>query len=301
MTPDLAQRLAGKILFLNTTLFGHIGQPALQPLYGRAYGTSSSTEVDSRLSHGLRSALRALRLWLNAPHPRIIPFSTSAPTAVVYADAYFELGDQSYRIGTSDIPQRWRPMTAPTLVNGWGLVTRVGAESFYSFGRVPPKVLQKFCHRKAYIYMLELTAQLAALAILQHNLPPMVVSFCDNRAGLSALQKGFGKDEHVNRIITLAWRLIHHKRWFVHFEWVASDNNVSDKISRHNITIAAELGLQPIELDMSHFYEVLIRASDDDNYTYGAALHDLCQCGSLQLLSAGTGNVAVGRPDADGK
>ena len=111
MTPDLAQRLAGKILFLNTTLFGHIGQPALQPLYGRAYGTTSSNEVDNRLSHGLRSALRALRLWLDAPHPRIIPFSTSAPTAVVYTDAYFELGDRSYRIGTSDIPQRWRPMT----------------------------------------------------------------------------------------------------------------------------------------------------------------------------------------------
>ena len=42
--------------------------------------------------------------------------------------------------------------------------------------------------------MLEITAQLAAMTILQKVMPSLVISFCDNRAGLSALLRGFGKD-----------------------------------------------------------------------------------------------------------
>ena len=83
--------------------------------------------------------------------------------------------------------------------------------------------------------------------------PSLVISFCDNRAGISALLRGFGKDPAINRILTLAWRLVHFNRWHLHMEWVASDNNISDKVSRHDLEMAEEFGWQQITADMDPF------------------------------------------------
>ena len=40
LSSDLAHRLAGKLVFLTSTLFGQLGKAALQPLYARAHGLS---------------------------------------------------------------------------------------------------------------------------------------------------------------------------------------------------------------------------------------------------------------------
>ena len=283
MTPDQAQQLAGRILFLNTTLFGQIGQPILRPLYGRAYG--GSTNTDDHLNHGLRSALRALHTWLEDSAPRVIPFGQKAPQAVLYTDAYFEMGDRSFQISNDQIPQKWYHKQAPHYTNGWGFVVRTPTGCYFGCGRIPARILKAYCHRKAFIYMLEITAQLAAMTILQEVMPSLVISFCDNRAGLSALLRGFGKDPAINRILTLAWRLVHFNRWHLHMEWVASDNNISDKISRHDLEMAKKFGWQQITADMDPFYQILIRASEDDDYVLGAALADLVACGASVLES----------------
>ena len=296
MTPDQAQQLAGRILFLNTTLFGQIGQPILRPLYGRAYGGSITTE--DHLNHGLRSALRALHTWLEDSEPRIIPFNQKAPQAILYTDAYFEMGDRSFQVSNDQIPQRWYHKQAPHYTNGWGFVVRTPSGCYYGCGRIPARILKAYCHRKAYIYMLEITAQLAAMTILQTVMPSLVVSFCDNRAGLSALLRGFGKDPAINRILTLAWRLVHFNRWHLHMEWVASDNNISDKISRHDLALAKKFGWQEIAIDMDPFYQILMKASGDDDYVLGGALQDLVACGASASFFQSTGSVGSGRPGA---
>ena len=296
MTPDQAQQLAGRILFLNTTLFGQIGQPILRPLYGRAYGGSITTE--DHLNHGLRSALRALHTWLEDSEPRIIPFNQKAPQAILYTDAYFEMGDRSFQVSNDQIPQRWYHKQAPHYTNGWGFVVRTPSGCYYGCGRIPARILKAYCHRKAYIYMLEITAQLAAMTILQKVMPSLVISFCDNRAGLSALLRGFGKDPAINRILTLAWRLVHFSRWHLHMEWVASDNNISDKISRHDLELAEKFGWQEVAINMDPFYQILLKASEDDDYVLGGALQDLVACGASESFFKGTGNVADGRPSA---
>ena len=296
MTPDQAQQLAGRILFLNTTLFGQIGQPILWPLYGRAYGGSTTTE--DHLNHGLRSALRALHTWLEDSEPRIIPFNQKAPQAVLYTDAYFEMGDRSFQVSNDQIPQRWHHQQAPHYTNGWGFVVRTPSGCYYGCGRIPARILKAYCHRKAYIYMLEITAQLAAMTILQTVMPSLVISFCDNRAGLSALLRGFGKDPAINRILTLAWRLVHFNRWHLHMEWVASDNNISDKISRHDLALAKKFGWQEIAIDMDPFYQILLKASGDDDYVLGGALQDLVACGASASFFQSTGSVDGGRPGA---
>lgn len=142
--------------------------------------------------------------------------------------------------------------------------------------------------------MLEITAQLAALTILQSIIPSLVISFCDNRAGLSglsALLRGFGKDPAINHILTLAWRLVHFNRWHLHMEWVASDNNISDKNSRHDLEQAKELGWKKISADMDPFYQILLKACKDDDYVLGEALADLVACGSSMLDSKSIGSI----------
>ena len=48
--------------------------------------------------------------------------------------------------------------------NGWGFVLRLGGAVFFDHGVVPPWFLQKFASRRAFIYMLEIFAQMVAFA-----------------------------------------------------------------------------------------------------------------------------------------
>jgi len=68
--------------------------------------------------------------------------------------------------------------------------------------------VKKFVSRKAFIYMMEILAAVVAVVFMQDELPPYFITFVDNQAGKSALQKGYGNDPPVNAIIT------HSGPWF---------------------------------------------------------------------------------------
>ena len=55
LTPDEAQRIAGKLGFMATTLFGGMGTAAIQPFYSRVH--SLGEQNDNRLTFGLRAAI----------------------------------------------------------------------------------------------------------------------------------------------------------------------------------------------------------------------------------------------------
>lgn len=135
--------------------------------------------------------------------------------------------------------------------------------------------MKRFGKRKAFIYALEICAQLICFVCLQHHLPTLVVSFCDNTAGLSALLRGYGKDENINGLLLVTWRLLHHYGWHTHFQWVASQNNISDKISRHQIQWALDLGWTQIHPDMDPLYKILAHCASNTAYAHGDALQDL--------------------------
>ena len=202
---DQAQRLAGKVLFLSTTMFGQIGRPALQPLYGRAFHEQHKGATCNNLNSGLRAALRSLRLWLSAPKDRTIPLQCSSTPAVLYTDAFYEAGTPLVPHSRWRHPKRRHENTSPSK-NGWGFVARIGERVLFAHGTVPAKLVKQFGKRKAFIYALEICAQLICFVCLQHHLPTLVVSFCDNTAGLSALLKGYGKDERINGLLLVTWR-----------------------------------------------------------------------------------------------
>eukprot|EP00438_Fugacium_kawagutii_P034924 Skav206385 [mRNA] locus=scaffold834:525350:529905:- [translate_table: standard] len=173
------------------------------------------------------------------------------------------------------VPHKWPANKCPLFHNGWGMVTRIADTIVFAHGVVPSFILKKFCTRKAYIYFLEITAQFLTLLMLRHMLPRLIISFIDNTAGLSALQRGYGRDDHVNNVLTLAWRLICYHGWHLHFEWVASAKNISDKVSRNNFEDMPALGAQQLTFDTTDVMKILAKAAVDTEYTHGQALDDL--------------------------
>ena len=87
--------------------------------------------------------------------------------------------------------------------------------------------------------------------------------FIDNQAGKSALQKGYGKDSRVNAIITAFWTLASHHGWYPAFQYVKSDLNISDKISRHEVEFARAAGWEEQHIDLTQFLDVLEQFAND--------------------------------------
>ena len=155
-----------------------------------------------------------------------------------------------------EIPQVWSASKAPQLQNGWGFVCRLHDHTVYGFGRVPSYVL-------------------ASLVLLRSKLSPLVVAFIDNRAGLAALVKGFGRDPCINNLIGLAWRLINYYGWQIHFNWVSSEHNIADRVSRQDGSDMQFIPAECTAFQLTPLFQILCRAAEDTEYAHGAALADL--------------------------
>ena len=126
--------------------------------------------------------------------------------------------------------------------NGWGFVLRMGDMTFYDHGQVPQWFLDHFAARKAFIYVLEIVAQVLPLAAFSSVLPMRWLAFIDNQAGEAALRKGYGKDDAVNGVLTAFWSLAVHMSWDPDFNRVESKANISDAVSRADLTFAQAQG-----------------------------------------------------------
>ena len=230
LQPEAAARLAGKMAFVNSTAFGRTGAAALRPVHARASSTAGEA---AELNVGLAAALRALLVLLANMRPRFVPFQAQGVTASVYTDAYFQLGDTKWRPSDPDVPEAWSRETALHSPNGWGFIVRIGTVVTYGHGTVSADLLKRFASRRAYINFLEIYAQLLAFVIHVRELPHFWISWIDNAAGLSALEKGFGRDQHVNHLLTFFWTLASVRSWVPQFEWVPSSLNLADPISTH--------------------------------------------------------------------
>ena len=272
LAPAAAQRLAGKLTFLTQATFGAVGKAALKPVYARASDTSATS--DDELSVGLRSALRALAALLRRVQPRFFPFAPdSEPFAVLYADAFFQEGDLVHKAGF--VPTSARASPRDRWNNGWGFVLRVGARVLYSRGRVPSWFLKHFAARKAFIYVLEILAQVFALVAFGRRLPRFWLAYIDNVAGQFALLKGYGRDASVNGVLAAFWASAARFAWFPQFRRVPSKANVSDAVSRDDLSKAQELGWEWVDVPDEAIMIVLAKAAVDVEYASDMAGDDL--------------------------
>eukprot|EP00435_Cladocopium_sp_Y103_P022676 s2362_g5.t1 len=277
---DEAQRLEGNLIFLTSTLFGQLGR-----LYARAHGHQRQDKSD-QLSWPLRSALRTLQGLLREVHPRFAPRSLDQPAIVIYTDAYFVLhGRRTAISGLTGLPKQWSKSRCAGYENGWGYVIHFEGTTYYAAGRVPKWLLKKFCTRKAFIYFLEVLAQLIAFLSCLRFPSALRISFIDNTSGNFALRKGYCKDECICNMIALTWHLIASGEWHVHLEWAASALNISDQVSRHNLEDMRQLQATQDHPADEELFKILYWVAGDSEYAHGPELEDFLAISS-QLPSA---------------
>eukprot|EP00435_Cladocopium_sp_Y103_P048273 s452_g14.t1 len=284
LSAEEAQRVAGKLGFMATTLFGGIGMAAIQPFYARAHHLGE--QRNEKLTFALRAAIHTMKQLLVEGKPRTFPWFPKDPTthAVIYSDAYFLVGDTMMK--PKDVPELWSPKKRRAKANGWGFVTKFADKVVFAHGELPQEFIDKFVSRRAFIYMMEIMAAFIAVTFLQAELPPFFIMFIDNQAGKTALQKGYGSDERVNAIITAFWVLTAEKEWSPAFQYVKSELNISDPISRHDVAIAQKEGWEERPIDLTRLLEVLEEFARDPDGSIANLLQSLLE---IQRTPSGVG------------
>lgn len=112
LSPAEASRLAGKMNFLNTTVFGRVGAAALRPVYVRAKALGGRPKGDAfAVTPSRAAALRTLLHIVNQAAPQSIPLVTSSHCT---GRCLFQQGEHQR---TAD--SAW-DMRHHNLTNGWG-------------------------------------------------------------------------------------------------------------------------------------------------------------------------------------
>ena len=73
LTPAEAAELAGKLVFLSTTMYGKVGRSQLKTIYGRQY----SQKHNDKLTHALTSAMKVLLHIITTSPPKSLTFNSS--------------------------------------------------------------------------------------------------------------------------------------------------------------------------------------------------------------------------------
>ena len=142
-----------------------------------------------------------------------------------------------------------------TSQNGWGALFVPPNGQRLSFrSQVPCDILDKLVVSKAFIFWLEMLAQVLAVASVAPWVSTHVVCFCDNSAAEHALRKGYSKNEHFTRILSCLWSWIADKGISLSFHRVPSKENCSDSVSRGDWDFADKHGFFRMELDYQPFY-----------------------------------------------
>ena len=256
LRPRDAASLVGRLQFVAQSLFGQAGAAALKPFHRRAAAENHRRGgAEWPLGSALTSAIQWLVGRLQAPRPRTINFVVH-DTAVIYADAFFEMGGRKWRPGDDyDIDNIVAPST---FVNGWGCVVRTKDECLYAAGTLPMWFTRHFFTRRSYIYVLEIMAQVIPLVRLADRLPRHITLFIDNEPARHALIKGFGRDDCVNKLIQWFWTFVEDHGWWPVWQRVPTSANASDAVSRFDFDHAEAEGWQRVDLTDDAFLQFVL-------------------------------------------
>ena len=266
LSPTDAGSLAGKATFFNTSCMGRVGRAAVSPVYARHHASHHVTTV----TDSLRAALVTIARIATNALPRTLPLSTDwRPVPLVYADAFFNLGQRSIR--QTDLAQNsvnsqdWKSLANSS--NGFGvLVVPLSGTSVCFQGSMPTEFLSRFATRKQYIFLLEAVAQMLALFACGSMLSGPYYSFVDNTAAQFALVKGFTSDPAVNVLSSIFWATAAEIGAGPWFERVTSKANPADAISRGDCSHAVSMGVREICLDFTEVWPLFLSAVDSHSF-----------------------------------
>ena len=253
LSPQEVAKLAGKLNFTCSWVFGQAGTALLKPLFARQ---QSGIHKPTSLSSSLRSALKELQKLLPELKPVRIPLRPQdVQVCVLYADAYINIA------GSRRAANRWLKQGIPHDVlqessNGWGAIFLPPSGRRLAFrSEVPNEVLRKTATSKAFIFWLEMMAQVLAVLTIAEGIQGHVLCFVDNSAAEHALQKGFSRDIAFTKVLGCFARHMAAKGLVLSFHRVTSAANVSDGVSRDDWSAAAELECKFAKFDFSKAYK----------------------------------------------
>lgn len=243
----------GKISFLLTSVYGRVGNAALQPLRMRA-----GDRGDKRLTPEIEASLEFLGTLL----PRLPALVSGlvedeTPPLLLYTDAAFSRGR---RLG-----RRWCEQAcgadarAPnTYTARMAFVVADPVDGWKAFSDAPPAwedVSFLAPDKETYISQMEAMAVVAAFYSLASSHPERlrgrrVNAFIDNTAALSALVHGYTGKEDLAKISNAYHLQLASLRAAAYLEFVPSEANIADLPSRRKYELMRLLGIQPLEFHM---------------------------------------------------
>ena len=271
LPPEEARTLTGKLGFVAMYLFGKVGRCAMRALWTRAAMTDH--HAPHSLNDAIETSIRSLEQILLTCPPRTIPWKKDRPHALIYTDAYFQLGEQVVKIGQArDFD--WQSRTPSQISeNGWGFIvipdSRHPERALAMFGRVPDDVVKVYSGTKAFIYFLEALAAIIAPMMLRKILPDAHYSFVDNEAAKFALIKGYGKQTRVNNLIAAYWSFVTRSQSSPWFERVSSGANWADSVSRNDWSLVQKRGWTRLHARLNHVWPILIKIAKDNEFAHG--------------------------------
>ncbi|CAE7158869.1 DNMT3A [Symbiodinium necroappetens] len=209
-SPGEAAKLCGRMVWASSAMFGRCGRGGQGPVSDRQYDVGHS-----ELTPHLTAALHYVQALVKVVPPRLVPLhGVPVSPVVIYTDASFEPAH----------------LTSP----GLGTVLFVpGSQPAGYAAWVPDEVLTSFQKRETQIAPLEaLAVVLASLQCREALAGAEVLWFIDNQAVCSSLVRGTSSIDDMASLVSvthLLWASMGARVWI---EWVDSESNVSDGLSR---------------------------------------------------------------------
>ena len=216
-SPSAASKLRGKAGWASTHLFAKIGRIGMSALKARQYYGGKSYKLNSQLREALSLLIR-----LHEIPPKLFDMSAiRLPPLIIYSDASW--------------PSRMdgaKETTIPRI--GWVIFDPHRGTRPQGFSMtVSESILSRLIVREQQILAVEAFAAAAAPWISRNTFAMRdSIWFVDNSAAVSTLIRGSAKPEDIDNLsalVTLQNAIFQHSCWF---EWIDSDSNPSDGLSR---------------------------------------------------------------------
>lgn len=246
LSPGKAAKLRGRSGWLASNAHGRIGRLGLAALKRLQYDRMHMFDTADH-----EALIFHRQVVLRAP-PRDVPLGVPpSHPLVLYTDAEYT---QKELPGVGFLLFR-RPPLVPL---GFAL-------------KLPQQMLDEWLPRRTQILPAELAAVPLALAVVAEFVQDAdVIAFCDNDAAVSTLVRGSSKTDDCARITEVVHALILRLRCRLWVDWVDSDSNPSDGLSRagtadewtrhrfHNLRTLSAEAIPSTRLDVFDWAEQLL-------------------------------------------
>jgi len=214
LSPGAAAKLYGLANFLESGMFGKLGRAGLNPIKDRAQAKGQQD-----LTTGIKGSLELVReLMLLRPKRNFQVGQYHGERFVVASDAAYESG-----VGTGGFLVVMRPNQAEE-----SRQARVV--------ELPKELYEIWGEQVTYIAQLELYMILAAVTVFADDFRgKRGVWFVDNIAALMALVRGRSNSESLDQMALRIHAALFSIGAWIYFEWVSSESNWSDGISRDGL------------------------------------------------------------------